>query len=139
MKNDNFESFKQIISRNGYRLTVTREAIFKALASPEPQSLAEIITRTKGKVDRVSIYRSIELFERLGIVNRINVGWKYKIELSDKFVDHHHHMSCLDCGVVFEINEGDYLDELIHKVTSEKSFTPIKHTFEIEGHCKGCK
>ena len=103
MKVTNIQSLKNILSDKGYKLTKARENTFSALLSPEPQSMATLIEKSHNKVDRVTMYRNIDLFEKLGIVNRIYVGWKYKLELSDNFMDHHHHLSCLSCGKVIDI------------------------------------
>lgn len=46
----------------------------------------ELYDLAKGHLDRASLYRIITVFERIGIVRRINIGWKYKIELSVGFL-----------------------------------------------------
>ncbi len=139
MSNDDINNFKQILSSNGYRLTVAREAIFKLLISPEPQSISQIIAKATGKVDRVSVYRNIEVFEKLGIANRVYVGWKYKIELSDNFIAHHHHLSCLACGKVIDIKDEKHIDDFIQEVANKFGFESRHHQFEIDGYCIKCK
>ena len=74
----------------------------------------DLIKRTKG-VDRASVYRAVRLFEQLGIVQRLNTGWKYKIELTDKFAEHHHHLTCLQCGKTIAMGESE-LEEMISKL-----------------------
>jgi Fur family ferric uptake transcriptional regulator len=135
---EDINSFRQILSNNGYRLTDAREATFKLLISSEPQSIREILANAKGAVDRVSVYRNIELFEKLGIVHRIYVGWKYKLELSDEFIAHHHHLSCLSCGKVIDIEDEKHIDEFIQEVAKKFGFKPRRHQFEIDGYCKDC-
>jgi Fur family ferric uptake transcriptional regulator len=135
---EDINSFRQILSNNGYRLTDAREATFKLLISSEPQSIREILANAKGSVDRVSVYRNIELFEKLGIVHRIYVGWKYKLELSDEFIAHHHHLSCLSCGKVIDIEDEIHIDEFIQEVAKKFGFKPRRHQFEIDGYCKDC-
>ena len=138
MKVDNIQSLKNILSDKGYKLTKARENTFSALLSPEPQSMATLIEKSQNKVDRVTMYRNIDLFEKLGIVNRIYVGWKYKLELSDNFMDHHHHLSCLSCGKVIDIEDEQHINEFIKSVTDKFSFTPRHHQFEIDGFCIVC-
>ena len=138
MSTDDINSFRQIITSNGYRLTTAREATFKLLISPEPQSIRDILAKAKGNIDRVSVYRSLELFEKLGIVHRIYVGWKYKLELSDEFVTHHHHLSCLGCGTVIDIEDEKHIDDFIHQVAHTFGFQPRRHQFEVDGYCKDC-
>lgn len=138
MSNADITSFRSIIASNGFRLTTAREITFKLLISPEPQSVSQILDKAKGKVDRVSVYRNLELFEKLGIVHRIYIGWKYKLELSDDFMAHHHHLSCLECGKVIDIDDEKHIDEFIESITAKAGFTPRRHQFEVDGYCKEC-
>lgn len=138
MSADDLNNFKQIITSNGYRLTKAREDTFRLLIAPKPQAVREILVKAGGKVDRVSIYRNLELFEKLGIVHRIYVGWKYKLELSDEFVAHHHHLSCLQCGKIIDIEDEKHIDLFIKNISATFDFTPRRHQFEIDGYCKKC-
>lgn len=139
MSTDYINNFREIIAKNGYRLTDARETTFKLLISPEPQSISQILAKANGQVDRVSVYRNIELFVSLGIVHRIYVGWKYKLELSDDFMPHHHHLTCLKCGKVIDIDDEKHIDEFINNITKKFGFTPRHHQFEIDGYCKNCQ
>lgn len=132
------QQFQKILTDNKYRHTKSREDIFALLMSPEPQSVRDLLEKSKGSVDRVSLYRNLELFEKLGIVHRIYIGWKYKLELSDQFVSHHHHLSCLKCGSVIDIEDEKHIEEFITQISSKFGFTPRRHQFEIDGYCKNC-
>jgi Fur family ferric uptake transcriptional regulator len=139
MSTDDINNFKQILSSNGYRMTDAREATFRLLISHEPQSISQILAKADGKVDRVSVYRNIEVFEKLGIAHRVYVGWKYKVELSDDFIAHHHHLSCLNCGKVIDIEDEQHIDDFIKEVAEKFNFKPRRHQFEIDGYCKDCR
>ena len=139
MSSDDIAQFKQMLIENHSHITKAREATFKLLISPEPQTISEILAKAKGLVDRVSVYRNIELFEKLGIVHRIYVGWKYKLELSDQFIAHHHHLSCLSCGKIIDIEDEKHIDDFIREVASESGFLPRRHQFEVDGYCKDCR
>lgn len=139
MSNNDLSNFKQILSDNGYRLTDARIATFKLLMSPEPQSISQILRKATGNVDRVSVYRNIDIFEKLGIAHKIYIGWKYKIELSDDFVAHHHHLSCLGCGKTIDIQDEKHIDDFIKEVTSKYGFEPRRHQFEVDGYCNECR
>ena len=62
---NNMSIFKSTLTDNGYRITKAREDTFKLLIGSEPQTIKELITKSKGQIDRVSIYRNIDLFEHL--------------------------------------------------------------------------
>lgn len=123
----------------GYSLTKPRLAVFTALQAGKPRSMRELILDLSSVIDRASIYRTIELFEKLGIVVRVQSGWKYKIELSDAFLPHHHHLTCLNCGRVVSYEEPDELENLISKIASQHGFVPKDHSMEISGLCPQCR
>ncbi len=138
MSTHDFALFQQVLRDKGFRITKARDTTFKLLISPEPQTLGQIQAKAGSTVDRVSVYRNIELFEKLGIVHRIYVGWKYKLELSDQFIAHHHHLSCLGCGKVVDIEDEMHIDVFVKKVSEKFGFMPRRHQFEIDGYCTMC-
>jgi Fe2+ or Zn2+ uptake regulation protein len=128
----------QILKENGYSLTQPRLIVFGLLLDQEPLSLVELYDRAAGKLDRASLYRIITLFEQIGIVQRVNIGWKYKVELSDKFAEHHHHLTCIKCHKIIPINEQE-LEEFVSSLAAHNHFKPIEHQVEIQGHCEACQ
>jgi Fe2+ or Zn2+ uptake regulation protein len=131
-------TFDKILASKGLRVTNARKMNFDALFGHEPLTMSQLIAKLKGKVDRVSVYRNVELFEKLGIVNKLYFGWKYKIELSDIFIGHHHHLICIDCGEVKDIKGEAEIDRYISQVTKKAGFAPTRHTFDVEGYCNKC-
>ncbi len=138
MSQDKLQKFKQILSDNKQSLTKARLKTFELLLGSEPQSMNQLISRASGDVDRVSIYRNIELFESLGIARKVYIGWKYKVELSDIFTDHHHHLVCLSCGSVTDIEDEQHIEDFITSVAGKHDFAVKGHLFEIEGYCQLC-
>jgi Fur family transcriptional regulator, ferric uptake regulator len=123
----------ELLKQGSCRVTKTRLTIFEQLYNQEPLSMHDLVQQSKG-VDRASVYRTVELFERLGIAQRLHLGWKYKIELTDRFAAHHHHLTCLACGKTIPINERD-LDEL----AAQHNFMPTAHQIELQGYCAACQ
>ena len=130
----------KILRDNKYSVTKARLLVFRLLVSAAgPQSISQLIRSSKETVDRVSVYRTIELYEKLGIVQRINIGWKYKLELSDIFLEHHHHISCINCGRVFAIEEEAGVEKLIEKLGESSGFILTSHQLELQGYCSKCQ
>jgi len=127
------------LKKAGYSNTQARQLVFAALDQPEPQTIRQLTNRVSKQVDRASVYRTISLFEQLGIVHRITIGWKYKLELSDQFVAHHHHLSCLGCGKTIDIGDEKHIDDFIKEVAANFGFEPRRHQFEVDGYCSTCK
>lgn len=120
-------------------ITKSRQKVFDCLSGQEPQSMAEVIRQVAPDVNRASVYRIIALFESIGITHRVYIGWKYKIELTDAFMHHHHHLSCLKCGRVIHIHDNESIDQFIANVSAKHNFTPTQHQFEITGYCDTCQ
>lgn len=122
----------------GYSLTKPRKIVFQLLQQPEPQSIAALIARAEGSIDRVSVYRTVQLFEALNIVRRIYGGWKYKLELTDQYMQHHHHLTCLGCGRIIDIKDEEPVERFIQQMAHRYGFVPRSHQFEVDGYCQAC-
>jgi Fur family transcriptional regulator, ferric uptake regulator len=130
------DDFKHFLKGAGQSITKPRLAVFDALIGQEPLAMRDLVHKVKS-VDRASIYRTVDLFERLGIAQRLNTGWKYKLELTDKFAAHHHHLTCVNCGRTIAMNETE-LERTIEKLTAAHGFVPSSHQIEIQGLCSDC-
>lgn len=130
--------FIETLSTYNVRCTAARRAVFATLQDArEPLSLQVISAQTKN-ADRASIYRTLELFEQLHIVNVILVGWKKQFELAAPYRSHHHHIHCEHCGQVTSI-ESPSLEKLIKSISEQKGFHLHRHTLELSGCCESCK
>jgi len=132
------ETFKLLLKANSQSVTRARMAIFEALQGQEPLSIHQLVERLGRRVDRASIYRAVDLFERLGIVQRLNTGWKYRLELSDMFAAHHHHLTCSQCGATTAMKEEE-LEVVIDNLARAHGFKPSGHQIEIQGVCTRCQ
>lgn len=129
---------KAILKQHNHSLTEPRKIVFTALLGKKPQTMQQVIKSAAGKADRASIYRTIDLFEKLGIVQRLNIGWKYKLELTDAFVGHHHHFYCTNCGKTYSMEANTMLETMIETVAAKSGHSPRGHQLEIYGLCKDC-
>ncbi len=130
--------FKRHLQQNGYSVTIVRTKIFEALEQKEPQTMTEIIASLTD-VDRASVYRTINLFEKLQIIHRLQMGWKYKLELSDQFHYHHHHISCSKCARVIPLKEDVAIEQALDRIAAEYNFQSLAHQIEISGICAKCR
>ncbi|MGC1176897.1 MAG: transcriptional repressor [Candidatus Saccharimonadales bacterium] len=132
------QQLKTTLKHGDFSLTRTRQLVFAALQDKEPQTMHELILACQQSMDRATVYRTIELFERLGIVQRLQIGWKYKLELSDAFHHHHHHLTCQVCGQTFALPEDDQLEKRLRQLAQTQHFTMRGHQLEIQGVCQSC-
>lgn len=132
-------TLKEALSSKGYSLTKARQHVFNALADSDTLSMSQLVRKLGHKMDRASVYRTIDLYEKLGIVNRLQIGWKYKLELSEAFAGHHHHATCTNCGRVVAFEESPELEQDIHFLAGTLGFELTSHTLELRGTCPSCQ
>ncbi len=133
------EILRTLFKQNKASLTRPRQVVFELLQDQEPQSIKELIKKSNRRIDRASIYRTLRLFEKLGVVQRVSTGWKHEFELSDAFAGHHHHLHCASCGQTFSLEAGPMLETMIDSVAAKAQFYPRTHQLEIYGLCQKCR
>jgi len=131
-------ALKLRLKQAGYSVTKPRLLVFGALEDNERLTMNKLYTLLSPYIDRTTVYRVIDLFESLNIVQRVNSGWKYTLELTDEFVPHHHHFTCSSCGKVISFDEPQLLEDMLESVSKNNDFKITSHTLEISGTCNNC-
>lgn len=137
-------SIRERLTVRGIRYTSGRQAVVGELqASGGPLSAAEIGDRLSGQVPVSSLYRSLAVLEEVGVLQTYHAGGGVtRYELAEWLNGHHHHLVCMTCGRVedMEISASfeQRLDGLAREVASDSGFRPTGHTLEIEGRCRFC-
>lgn len=132
------KTFVSTLKRSGYSVTKTRKLVFNVLYSNDPLTITDIFKNCHGELDRVTVYRTVALFEKLQITQRLNFGWKYKIELSSPYQLHHHHFTCLKCLKIIALPEDEILETRLALLAANGSFQAVDHQLEIRGRCQDC-
>lgn len=130
--------FKALLISHGYFVTRPRLLLFTTLQQHNTLTIHELIGLLD-RHDQATVYRNIKLFERLGIINRLQLGWHSKLELSDVFQHHHHHLTCTACGRVIVLDEHPVIEREIAMTCQRRSFKPLDHQLEIRGLCHTCQ
>ncbi|MEK9196633.1 MAG: transcriptional repressor [Patescibacteria group bacterium] len=135
----NTSNLLKLLKKNKLSLTRPRRLVFELLStSKEPLTIQEITLLLGNMIDRATVYRTIDLFEKLEIVKKVYVGFKYKIELGEIFQPHHHHVYCTQCGKTFGFEEPKFIEEYIDGLGKKFDVTITNHNFELEGTCNSC-
>ena len=123
------------------RLSHPRLLIYQELSDTKtpmsPQELYQILLKKQKRIGLTSIYRSLDLFESMGMVFKIINGSSMKYKLCE-IEDHHHHIICKACGNVVELNFCD-ISDWSKKVTESTGYQVIDHQLNFYGFCKACK
>lgn len=141
----NIDTIKQELRKEGYKLTTQRRAILKVIIDNHDEHLSSdevfnIVRKDYPELGIATVYRTLQLFEKLNIVYKLNFDdgcSRYEIN-SGTDHHHHHHLICLDCGKVAEV-KLDLLDSLEHEIESEEQFTIVDHNVKFYGYCSKCR
>lgn len=128
--------FAKTLKEHGFSMTRVRRAVFEHLSEQSASTMQQLVTHLP--FDRASIYRTISLFENIGITHRVYAGWKYKVELSDTFDSHHHHATCLRCSAVISLDEDKDLEKKLANLAKKYQFKLASHQVELSGYCYAC-
>lgn len=128
----------ELLRQAGYRNTKPRQQVFKALKAGPALSIHELHQKVGGRLDPASMYRALGLFRRLGIVQDVVIAGRRKVELTDRFSNHHHHLACTTCGATIAIFD-QLFENHIERLAAANGFTHQSHSFEITGLCPTCR
>jgi len=129
-----FKEKKLILSHP--RVLIYQE-LSNALSPLSPLEIYQSLLKKKKRIGLTSIYRSLDLFESLGIAFKIANGSAVKYKLCE-LEDHHHHIICKNCGDVVELNFCDICD-WSKKVMESTGYQVTDHQLNFYGYCKACK
>lgn len=92
---------------------------------------------------QISTYRSLNVLERAGVIRRIITGGEHAyFELAEPLLDHHHHLICIDCGLVEDVELGSEVEEAVDQTLAAAArragFAPHHHSLDLHGHCSAC-
>ncbi len=138
MGKTSIDHFLKNLSEAGLRLTRQRRLMIEALVRAEnPQSAEETHgAMPAGSCDLVTVYRSLEQFERIGVVQLGVRENGTKVYCLSHGQDHHHHLTCRGCGRTERIDLC-MADEL-EKVGRSHGFRRLSHVMEVFGTCPDC-
>lgn len=119
---------EKILLKAGYKLTKPRLAVLGFLAGSHLSISARDLYKKIRRFDLASIYRTLNLFQELHIVNVEFIDKEKIYCLADK---PHHHIICTECGYIEKI-------ECNHLFGNFKNFRDIHHQLTLTGVCNNC-
>jgi Fur family transcriptional regulator, ferric uptake regulator len=128
---------EQALKQHQVSITKPRKQLYDILSHSEPLTMQELLA-TLPELDKTTIYRAVALFEKIGIIQRLQIGFTYKLELSNEFQEHHHHLTCIRCERTFALPEDDLVESRLTELARAQGFEPQDHQLEIRGLCQEC-
>lgn len=138
------QHIKEALHDARYKLTPQREVTLRVLLENESDHLSaeDVFMKVKDKYPEIglaTVYRTLELLNELKILDKINFGdGVSRYDLRKEGAEHfHHHLVCINCGSVEEIEE-DLLGDVEKKVESDFQFKITDHRLTFHGICRSC-
>ena len=142
-RDDEFEQqFEDFLKSTGLRLTEKRmEILREVVAYPghfQTEDLLVQMRRNGYDVSRPTIYRTLPLLVKSGLLTEFIDAHKNTRYESIHSLKEHAHLICLRCGQIVEFKEPE-IDALQKAVCDAHKFKPVRFRNEIIGHCSECQ
>jgi Fe2+ or Zn2+ uptake regulation protein len=135
------EQFATALDRAGYAMTEPRRVVATLVEQRDGHFTAlDLVNDARHRrlgVGRATIFRALELFGELGLVERLDLpnGEHAYVACEPQ---HHHHVVCKRCGRGSEIADCG-IDELAAAVERQTGYAIDTHRFELFGLCPNCR
>jgi Fur family ferric uptake transcriptional regulator len=135
---DGVETLRRTLHERGFRMTPQRQLVLDAVEELEhatPEQICTTVQRQAPAVNITTVYRTLDLLERLGLVRHTHLGHgapNYSVR------EHEHvHLVCHWCGAVAEAPAG-LLDALAGRLDTEFGFRLDATHVALSGTCRAC-
>ena len=140
---DVHDSVRRHLAEHEIRYTTGRRALVTALVQAGgPESAADLHDRIA--VPLSSVYRSLTVLDEAGVlVKHHDADGLARFELAEWISGHHHHVVCVRCGAVEDIevphDEERLIDDMAARLGRAAGYDVTGHNLEIEGRCEPCR
>ena len=132
------------LAEAGVRYTGGRRRVVAALERADgPRSASELNHDLAGEVPVSSVYRTLAVLEEAGVVApHHSAKGITRYEIAEWLAGHHHHLVCINCGAVEDIELPPkletQLERLVGQVSRMSEFSASGHSLEVDGRCTRC-
>jgi len=126
----------------GLRRGGARQAVVDQLAREDccvtAQQIADALRKGGSRIGIASVYRALETLDRIGLVQRVEVGeGGTRFEAIVPGGEHHHHVVCDKCGRISPF-EDEGLERAIGRLADRLGHRVSGHDVLIHGECGRC-
>lgn len=137
---DTSTRIERLCADHGLRMTGQRRIIARVLSEARDHPDAEEVFRrahaVDAKISLSTVYRTINLFEKKGIIARLALGYGQqghgRARFEETAREHHDHLIDLKTGRVIEFSNED-IEKLQDRVARELGFRLVGHRLELYG------
>jgi len=121
------------------KITPQRIAVYQTITEtmdhPNAETVFKKLYPTYPTMSLATVYKSLELFSKLGLVQVINIGensFRY-----DAKTEEHQHIICTQCSKIEDLN-GTIFEDLAIKVQDISNYQVQKQQLCFYGVCSDC-
>lgn len=133
------EEIKTLLRAHKLRITAPRITVLQALREGRSHMSAEeiydAVLAQYPAVNLVTVYRTLEAFELLGLVARAELG--DKLTRWEWIGDAHHHLICRACGAVVELDDAPF-QRLAEELARARGLRVDLRHLAVPGLCAEC-
>src|SRR3982074_2256999 len=126
--------FQQFLQGQGLKLTTERASLVREIFSTHYHFEADELLfkmKEKGlKISRATVYRTLELLVKSGLVRRVHLGEDHYHYGHVGGSSHHDPWVCTACGMVIEFHD-EGREQRQREICERKKFTPTFHNLQI--------
>lgn len=134
-------SFVMALDTAGLRLTGARRTVAELITDREgPFTAADLLADARSRglgVGRATVFRSLDTFSELGVVERIDLPNGDHAYVGCEPARHHHHVVCEQCGRTTEIDDAGIRD-IVRSIERRTGYRIDSHRVELFGRCPSC-
>jgi len=131
----------ETLGRRGLRLTGARQRVADMLEKRRgtftAADLLEDASRSDAAVGRATVFRSLDLFTELGLLERIDLPTGDHAYVVCEPV-HHHHVVCSVCGRQTEVEDAG-VQAIVAEMERQTGYRIDRHRLELYGTCAACR
>ncbi len=138
-------SLKAELHEYGWRLTPQRQTILQIFQElPQgnhlsAEDLYEILQNQGQEISLSTVYRTVKLMARLGILRELELAEGHKLyELNQPHPYHHHHLVCVLCHRTIEFKSDSTL-QVGYKTAQKQGFHLLDCQLTIHAICPDCR
>lgn len=138
------ELVRRKLAASGMRYTAGRRTVVTLMQlATGPRTTAELAAGSVGSLPISSLYRTLSMFEETRVLRRHHgADGVARYELAEWLTGHHHHVACISCGAIEDIDVPESDERSLHAIAStlgsEAGYRVVDHELEVVGVCPTC-
>ena len=133
----------ETLDEAGHRSGGARRAVVEQLARESccvtAHEIAEALRDSGSRVGIASVYRALDALDRVGLVQRVELGeGGARYEAVVPGGEHHHHVVCDSCGRISAFEDAR-LERAIDLLAKDLGHRVSRHEVLIHGECGRCE